>query len=411
VRVTIHVGEALDRLRCLPSNSVHSICTSPPYWALRDYGHPDQLGLERTPREYIAKLVAILEEARRVLRHDGTLWLNLGDSYASGNAGGDVHTGFNKRWHGTPSDGKQAEHGDSRATARRAARGVPEGFKEKDLVMIPHRTAIALQEAGWWVRCDNVWHKQASMPESVDDRPSRSHEYVFLMSKSARYYYDADAVRETSSTADLRPRDRSESKINNTPGMHAHKGLTSNNYATRNLRSVWTINPQPFHGAHFAVMAPGVAEKCILAGTSAKGACGECGAPYRRLIEKGEAQLEQQRACGGDENGEYHGEAVKDYEGTGAQNASAVKARILAGMRERRTVGWEPTCEHKDAPIVPCVVLDPFGGAGTTALVADRLGRDAILIELHPDNAELARKRIAEEAPMFTTVSVVEATP
>lgn len=413
-KVTIYVGDALARLRELPSDSVQCMVTSPPYWSLRVYGdEPEQIGCEPTPQEYVAKLVEVFREARRVLRPDGVMFCNLGTSYISARGQSarkyGRNVGFNARWHGTPEGGsdKQAEASEQcgRAIVTRAPSS-SFGLKDKDLCAIPWMVGLALQADGWYLRCDIIWSKISCLPESIEDRPSKSHEYVLMLTKEPQYYYDGDAVREPSAGTDARVRDRSQSKINNTPGMNPHHGLTANNYATRNMRSVWTINPTPSQLEHTAMFPPALPERCILAATSAHGACSLCGAPWKRVVERGENDTEHQMACGGDENGEYHGEATKDYAAAGAQDASTTKARILAGMRERKTIGWAPTCEHADAPVVPCVVLDPFAGAGTTGLVADRLGRDAILIELNPVNAELSRKRIAEEAPMFSSVEV-----
>lgn len=247
-------GDALDVLRGEPSESVHCCVTSPPYWGLRDYGHDGQIGLEPTPAEYVARLVAVFAEVRRVLRDDGTLWLNLGDCYAN-----------DDKWGGSSAGGKNGycTNGTEGYRARRAS-----GLKRKDLAGIPWRVALALQDAGWWLRCDVVWAKRTCMPESVSDRPTRSHEYMFLLSKSDVYHYDADAVREPDVGADhprtmVAPLDRSE-------GHHApHRGIrTSGGRAGegRNLRSVWFIATEPFPGAHFAVMPTALVKPCVLAG-------------------------------------------------------------------------------------------------------------------------------------------------
>lgn len=389
-RVLIYVGEALDRLRQLPDESVHMIVTSPPYWRLRDYGEKEQLGLEETPQEYVDRLVVILREARRVLRHDGTLWLNLGDSYA-GAAGGSQ--GLN---------GYMADRTVSVARNRVPAKATPD-LKPKDLVGIPWMVAFALRADDWWLRSDCVWSKNSCMPESVTDRPTRQHEYVFLFAKSEKYYFDMEAVREADGGVASGNGFVRDERISVNKGSD-RRWLPG---AGRNMRTVWTINPRPFHGAHFATFPPALPERCIKAGTSEYGACASCGEQYERIVEKGEADAEHQRACGGDENGEYHGTSTKGHEAAGVQDASAVKARILAGMRTRKTVGWSKPCACRTHDVVPSRVLDPFGGAGTTALVAARLQRDAILIELNPKYADMARDRIAPEDPMFTHVEVI----
>ena len=273
--VTVLEGDSRTVLATLPEASVQCCVTSPPYFGLRDYGHEGQIGLEATPDDYVAEMVALFREVRRVLKDDGTLWLNLGDSYAGSGKG--------------PSQSLSAEARDMTHTMHTAF--VPDGLKPKDLIGIPWRVAFALQADGWYLRSDIIWHKPNPMPESVTDRPTKAHEYVFLLTKSARYYYDAAAIAEPS--------------IDD----------------TRNARTVWSITTQPYKGAHFATMPPELARRCILAGSKT-----------------------------GD------------------------------------------------------TVLDPFGGAGTTGLVADRLGRDAVLVELNPTYAALARHRIHDDAPMFAEV-------
>jgi site-specific DNA-methyltransferase (cytosine-N4-specific) len=210
-------GDTERLLVRLPSSFFRCCVTSPPYWGLRDYGASDQMGAEDDPGEYVERLVAVFEEVRRTLTDDGTLWLNLGDSYTSGNRG-----------YRAP-DKKNP----IRAMAYRAR--TPSGLKPKDLVGIPWRVAFALQEAGWYLRSDIVWDKPNCMPESVKDRPTRCHEYLFLFSKSLRYYYDYESVRETNG---------------------------------RNRRTVWSIPTEPFAGAHFATFPPSLVEPCILAGST-----------------------------------------------------------------------------------------------------------------------------------------------
>jgi hypothetical protein len=181
-------------------------------------------------------------------------------------------------------------------------------------------------------------------------------------------------------------------------------GNVPNETGTRNARNVWTIATQPFNGAHFATMPPDLAERCILAGTSAGGCCAACGMPLERVVERGEPDLERQRAAGGDAEGQYAGQSTKNHAAAGVQDASDVKRRILAGMVEKTTRGWQRTCDCPDAPPVPCTVLDPFGGAGTTALVAHRLNRDAILIELNAEYAKMSRARISADAGLFSDI-------
>lgn len=299
------------------------------------------LGLEPSPVLYIGHLVQVFRELRWVLRSDGTLWLNLGDSYASGN--------------------RRTRDADEKLFAR----GMPvrpsdsQGIKPKDLLGIPWRVAFALQADGWYLRSDIVWQKRNPMPESVQDRPTRAHEMLFLLARSERYFYDSVAVREGSAT---------------------------DSSAWRNRRDVWSISTKPYKGAHFAVMPPDLAEPCIAAGTSEAGICPYCGKPWRRVIEKA--------FC-------TDGEIPDSYCGSSFHKGKSRDARsFLAKVSEKprvkslRTSGWEPACDCPSHDPVPCVVLDPFGGSGTVGMVARDLGRDAIIIDANPDYVELARERL-----------------
>ena len=370
-------GDVLDALRTLPDKSVHCIVTSPPYWGLRDYGVAGQLGLEDTPEEYVGKLVAVFREARRVLRDDGVLWLNLGDSYNSP---------------GPNNHDKSHMIGTTKLKGQPGTRGWSE-LKPKDLVGIPWRVAFALQADGWHLRSDIIWHKPNPMPESVTDRPTKAHEHVFLLSKSQRYFYDAEAVREPAEWARW---GQQTTKKRNPGTMSWVPDKTKEELAeraTRNKRDVWTVATASFDGAHFAVFPPKLVEPMILAGTSGGGCCSQCGTPYKRIVEKGEPDWEWMRACGADNSGEYKGHATKDYASAGAQDASATKARILASMRKWVTVGWQPTCDCDAGEPVPCTVLDPFGGSGTVSLVAQRLGRHSVYIDINRDYMDMAVER------------------
>lgn len=222
--LTLHVGDCMDALRGMPDRSVNCVVTSPPYWGLRDYGIEEQIGLEGTMPQFLHRLVAIFAEVRRVLTDDGTLWLNIGDGYTSGNRG------------------YRAPDKKNPARAMDVRPDTPEGLKPKDLIGIPWRLAFALQADGWYLRSDIVWNKPNAMPESVKDRPARSHEFLFMLTKSEKYYYDWQAVREPADGGGL-----------------------------RNRRSVWHVNTKPFAGAHFATFPPDLIEPCILAGCPAGG--------------------------------------------------------------------------------------------------------------------------------------------
>ena len=315
--VRILRGDCIELLRTLPEASVHCCVTSPPYFGLRDYGVDGQIGLEPTPDEFVAKLVDVFREVRRVLRDDGTLWLNLGDSYA---AGGMTN----------PSSSSTLGGGKNRGAAEYAiTRRAPAGLKSKDLVGIPWRVAFALQADGWYLRQEIIWHKPNPMPESVTDRCTKSHEQIFLMAKSASYYFDAEAIAEPAKNAGkpMKMADGWDTGIGGHGTIHRQGREKGENRGavqadTRNKRSVWTVTTKPFKGAHFATFPPALIEPCILAGAPRGG-----------------------------------------------------------------------------------VVLDPFGGAGTTGLVADRHGRDAVLIELNPEYAGMAERRILGDAPLFADVA------
>ncbi len=223
----------------LADGSVHCVVTSPPYYGLRDYSVSGQLGLEPTLQEYIENTVKWCAEVWRVLRGDGVFWLNLGDSYNGSGGPGSQYD--NKHASGLKGDFKKYDNPNKKQP----------GFKPKDLMLVPHRVAIALQEWGWWVRSDIVWHKPNPMPEPVTDRPTKSHEYIFLLTKNKNYYYDADAIREPAKP-DNSVRDRDATKLNNTPGRTKMGGLKTNHYTSRNKRTVWTIATKPYKGAHFA---------------------------------------------------------------------------------------------------------------------------------------------------------------
>ncbi len=409
----IHTGDALGVLRGMDAESAQCCVTSPPYWGLRDYGHIGQLGLERTPEEYVEKLVAVFREVWRVLRSDGTLWINLGDSYNAYNGAAGP---------GSKLSDTQTEQRPKLETGY----GLQcRTLKPKDLIGIPWRVAFALQADGWWLRSDVIeevelfcpcgcgyileeriwrysqdrdiiWKKPNPMPESVTDRPTKAHEYLFLLTKSARYHYDADAIREewkdASIKRDLRGYDGTFYGRTRTAaiGDKRDKGLDGGkgNHSGRNARSVWTIPTQPYPGAHFATFPEKLVEPCIRAGAAAK-TCRDCGAPWERLTEKSK-ELDI-RAKG----------STFDKGKTGARNGGD---RTQTGPRFlNKTASFQPTCDH-DIEIVPSLVLDPFAGSGTVGVVALGLGRRFLGIELNPESVELATRRIEEDAPLFNRI-------
>ena len=360
----------------VPDKSIHTVVTSPPYWGLRDYGTDKQIGLEPTPEEYCANMVAVFREIRRVLRDDGTVWLNLGDSYSSGSRTTTTNDSF---------------RGDTLVNTTRTP--VVEGVKPKDLIGIPWRVAFALQASGWYLRSDIIWSKPNPMPESVQDRPTKAHEYIFLLSKSQNYYYDADAIRESLAPTSI---GRLQQNIEGQTGTtRANGGMKSNGNLKavgdielgRNKRSVWEISTQPYPDAHFATYPEKLVEPCILAGTSEKGVCAECGKPWVRDTE-------------------IVGIPERDTRDNrigvipGRDHASRMNSKAMEKV-EKQFKGWKPVCSC-NADTVPATVLDPFVGSGTTLAVAQRLGRKGVGTDINDEYLELAQKRLAKiSMPMF----------
>ena len=247
----IHHGDTLSVLKTMPNESVNCCVTSPPYWGLRDYGVKGQIGMEKTLDEYVAKMVEIFREVRRVLRKDGTLWMNLGDTYSCS-------------WGAT----SHALVGRARRMAYncRPPQSRLNGLKSKDLCCIPWMVAIALRSDGWYLRSDIIWSKLNPMPESVTDRPTKAHEYIFLMSKNKKYYYDGGAIKERSKSEGSIHVDGNTDKMTNQKGFGTRPSKTYVTPAFRNKRSVWGVSTMPYSKAHFATFPPKLIEPCILAG-------------------------------------------------------------------------------------------------------------------------------------------------
>ena len=241
---------------------------NPPYYGLRDYGVDGQIGLEETPEEYVQKLVAVFREVRRTLKEDGTLWVNIGDSYwGSGSRGYD----FTDKWTDASKVQSNSKGTENLSNIPKLVGTTDTGIKNKDLVGIPWMLAFALREDGWYLRQDIIWHKPNPMPESVRDRCTKSHEYIFLLSKSRRYYYNYKAIQEPTTTYDSNIRNRDIGKMNNTPGRSHMNGLKHNMYKVRNKRDVWSVPVRPFKGAHFATFPEELIKPCVLAGSRENG--------------------------------------------------------------------------------------------------------------------------------------------
>jgi DNA modification methylase len=453
-------GDVRAMLSGIPEKSVHCVVTSPPYWGLRDYGLPPSvwggepecehewekfirpgqsggkkskkvqikgqenfqivpdkeqsicrkcgawfgcLGLEPTPELYVKHMVEIFRGVWRVLRDDGTLWLNLGDSYASGGMS-------NPSSNSTLVGGKDLGAADYSIT-----RKVPNGLKPKDLVGIPWRVAFALQADGWYLRSAMPWLKGSAMPESVTDRPTSAVEYFFLLTKNRKYFYDVDSVRKLASDASLK-RINQKSFDKQKGGEKDYKHGINVNRSSRNTlenfaknpgrnrrNSDWFMdsirdilegksgtllhdendipiaifcNPQPYKEAHFATFSPRLITPMILAGTSPR-ACEICGSPWERVVER--EPMEIKRSGRGVALGKYGKTAAS---GTMTKPATSV------------TTGWRPTCTCENEGKGRCIVLDPFAGSGTTLWVAEQHGRNSIGIELNPDYCKLIHKRM-----------------
>jgi DNA modification methylase len=376
----LYIGDCRELLPTLPAASVQCCVTSPPYWGLRDYGIEGQFGLEATPEEYLARMVEVFREVRRVLRDDGTCWVNMGDTYNSRLNGS--HGGWNGS---TPTPQRTMNDGaDVEISAP--------GYKPKDLIGMPWRLAFALQADGWYLRADIIWAKPNPMPESVTDRPTKAHEYIFLLTKAARYFYDGEAIREAAEYGRSLDRD-GEARgpwTASTARGECRGGSRSHSFAAgRNGRSVWTIPSAPYPEAHFATFPPELARRCIVAGTSAKGCCAECGAPWVREVQTIYVPHGPSARSGGD----YAGERSAGTLTHGRFRPQEMK--YGRATRVDTPVGWSPTCAHDAAP-VPCTVLDPFAGSGTVGEVAEQNGRHVTLIELSPAYGDLIRERTVQ---------------
>lgn len=410
----IRQGDALERLREMPDRSVHLVVCSPPYFSLRDYGtatweggdpacghrgrdvrtvsggngkqytNPgsnrvysgdcrcgarrvdQQIGLEETPGEYLEKMLAVFREIWRVLRDDGVCFVNLGDSYAANRS--------------------YQVNGTKQTAASQPAHGsrVPAGLRPKSLIGIPWRFALAMIDEGWILRSEIIWSKKAPMPESATDRCTKAHEQIFMFAKQERYFYDALAVAEPATSAG-KPiktaggwdtREGSHGSFHR-EGREAGKHNGSVQEPTRNLRDVWHLGPEPMRDAHYATYPTEIPHRCIAAGTSERGCCPACGAPWKRVVEHTPMVIARSDRA----------EAMGPHGRTQASGTMLAPATAVA-------TGWLPTCTCNAGEPVPCTVLDPFSGAATTGVVALKLGRNYLGIELSAEYIALSERRL-----------------
>ena len=368
----IHFGDCKEIMQTWPDQSVNCCVTSPPYFGLRDYGHAGQIGLEATPDAYVAKLVDVFREVKRVLRDDGTLWLNIGDSYAA------------NRSYQVPSTKGGPKHSDSQSAGGKGS-AVPDGCKPKDLIGIPWRVAFALQADGWYLRQDIIWHKPNPMPESVRDRCTKSHEYLFLLSKSERYYFDAEAIAEPLAASSIerlaQPTLAQQAGSDRVPGK-TNGTMKAVGLRPQTARAIELFNEKGLTQAHKdAIRAAG----CTDAGKAMVTQTGT----GKNTVEVMRLAAEAKAALGG-----YYREFLND----GTRNKRSVWTVTTKPFKGAHFATFPPDL------IEPCIlagcpmggtVLDPFGGAGTTGLVANRKGRNAILCELNPDYVGIAEARLA----------------
>lgn len=395
---TLYHGNSLDVLRTLPDCSVQCCVTSPPYWALRDYGVEGQLGLEDTPEQFVEGMVTLFHEVRRVLRDDGTLWLNIGDSY-NANQGNGFNAHFHSRPHLRENEVSQRAIPES---GRNTAKKRPERLKPKDLVGVPWLLAFAMRDDGWYLRQDIIWHKKSPMPESVRDRCTKSHEYIFLFSKSAKYFYDlVGSQEETTGNAHSRGHGINiKAKAN---GQVPRLGVKQNESfsaavaqitAKRNMRSVWPLAAFPLKSAHFAAYPPELVRRCLSAGVSPQGACAVCGAPWTRIVEKRRVPTRSGADSKVNRASQHDESPYESHSGMVVGNRDPQRH-----CTETVTTGWQPACKCESLERKPCVVLDPFNGAGTTWKTCQRLGLDYIGIDLNADYLQLSVDRPAVHFP------------
>ena len=385
MNIDIYIGNCLGTLQKMDDQSVNTCITSPPYWGLRDYnGEEEQLGLEDTPELFVDNLVKVFREVKRVLKDDGTVWLNLGDTYSSHKDCKSTAQSLAK--------GTQAEVAHvidkGRSVSRNTKKLKQAGLKNKDLIGIPWRVALALQADGWYLRQDIIWHKPNPMPESVKDRCTKAHEYIFLLSKNVKYYFDYEAIKEDA--VGNSPNNKKPHKHQGQPFSRTKENLVNiQAVEKRNKRSVWTVTTKPFKGAHFATFPKDLIEPCVLAGCPEK-ICFSCSKPYERVMQKPKPlKVKRGRRAGTDD-------------------------RLIGGVLDKYNkenppidLGLQKQCDCNTNETKAGTVLDPFGGSGTTAIVANKHNRNAVMCELNKEYIDIAIKRINNDLGMMANVEII----
>lgn len=396
-KIEILTGDAAEKLRELPACHFHCVITSPPYFGLRDYGVDGQAGQEATPGEYVANMVRVFREVWRVLRDDGSLWLNIGDSYngaKTGNTNGGAGSGLKRD--GRTEDSRLKTNFDMGQNMAKMVfhKRQAQGLDAKNLLLLPQRLAIALQEDGWIVRQAVVWAKPNPMPESVRDRCTKSHEYFWHLVKQPQYHWDHYSMQEEGVYPAGTKAAKGSAARKEVAGANARPAEYKVYSGKRNKRSVWTVTTKAFPGAHFATFPPDLIEPAIRASTSERGCCVACGTPWQRHTSRGA------------DAPHVEGSALDRF-GTGKHGVHRKFGSVYQKWLDDnplQTTGFSPSCECVEnffAVTAPCRVLDPFGGAGTTALVAAKHGLDATLIELNPAYVEIARRRLGLTADLY----------
>lgn len=370
-------GKSQEVLKKFPDNTFHTVVTSPPYWSLRDYFDDEQLGQESTPEEYVKNVVSIMREVKRTLRKDGTVWFNIGDSYNNS-------SGFCRSTKNWKREGREKGSADKKAIKHKV-------IKTKDLMGMPWSVAFALREDGWYLRCDIIWEKENPMPDGAKDRPTRGHEYIFLLSKSPKYFYDYYRVLEDT---EEQPEGIQGFGANDQKGTYRmDQKRTFEHYGKRNKRAVWRQSVSTYRGGHFATYPAKLIIPCIQASTSEKGCCVKCGTPWERQFEKVEVKAPLKRHTTTKKNQSEPFINMFSDKLTGESEFTDEDSEEV--MLTLESKGWEKQCNCDTNEVTSCLVLDPFNGTGTTGEVALTNKQNYVGIELNEEYLKISRDRLS----------------